>query len=364
MGYEVSIMMLFTPGPVRIPNDIRMAQSQEMITHRGKDFQDLYGGLVADIKALMNAEEVHLMSGSGTLGIEANVSNALPAGGKALCLSNGAFGDKLGEHCKLYYETKFHRLNDAKGWDLERAKPFIDDAAEWGAKLFCMVHHETSPGILNKAQDICAYAKAKGMLTLLDGTSAWPAHEFDQKAFECDFYSWGSQKALACPPGITCVSHSADAAKAIDAAPVRSNFMNLKSYRKMADKKETPTTPAISVLYAMRVAIDRLKKEGSIAQSVKLHSDVAEAVRRRITAMGFKLVVEEGFESNAITSFYTEKNKELNSLLQKKYNVKLGGGHADWKDTSLRFCNIGGITMAEAEVGLKALEEAKKELGI
>ncbi len=358
-------MMLFTPGPVRLPDDIRMAQAKEMITHRGKDFQELYGGLVSDIKLLMDAQEVHLMSGSGTLGIEANVSNALAAGGKALCLSNGAFGDKLNEHCQLYYPgSKFVRLNDAKGWNLERARAHIDEAAGTGAKLFCMVHHETSPGILNKVKEICAYAKGKGMLTLLDGTSAWPAHEFSQKEFACDFYSWGSQKALACPPGIVCVSLSADAIKAVDAAPKRSNFMDLKAYRKMADKKETPTTPAISVLYAMRVAIDKIKMQGSIMGSVALHHDVAKMIRERVVSMDFKLVVEEGFESNAITSFYTAKNKELGALLQSKYNVKLGGGHADWKDTSMRFCNIGGITKEEAEIGLKALESAKKELGI
>ncbi len=357
-------MMLFTPGPVRIPDDIRMAQAREMITHRGKDFQELYGPLVSDIKALMNCAEAHLMTGSGTLGIEANVSNALPVGGMALCLSNGAFGDKLGGHCKLYYETKFVRLNDARGWNLERAKPHIDEAAAWGAKLFCMVHHETSPGILNKAKEICRYAKSKGMLTLLDGTSAWPAHEFDQKEFSCDFYSWASQKAIGAPPGIACVGLSEDAIKAIEAAPIRSNFMNLKSYRKNAAKNETPTTPAISILYALRVAVDKVKKEGGANAWVKRHAEVSSHVRDRIKAMGFGLVAEEGFESGAVTAFYAAKNTELNTLLQSKYGVKLGGGHADWKDTTLRFCNLGHITLAEAKVGLDALEKAKKELEI
>lgn len=356
--------LLLTPGPVKLTDDIRLAQSQEMITHRGKDFQSLYAPLVADCKALMDCAEAHLMTGSGTLGIEANVSNALPAGGKALCLSNGAFGDKLNEHCQLYYPgSKFVRLNDAKGWDLERAKPHIDEAAATGCKLFAMVHHETSPGILNKVKEICQYAKGKGMLTLLDGTSAWPAHEFSQKEFSCDFYSWASQKAIGAPPGIVCIGLSEDAIKAVEAAPVRSNFMNLKTYRKNMAKNETPTTPAISILYALRVAVDRVKKEGGVKGWAERHRKTAERARQGITTMGYKLVTEPGFESNAITAFFTEKNKEINSLMQSKYGVKLGGGHADWKDTTLRFCTLGNVTIEECEKGLAALEDAKKELG-
>lgn len=357
--------LLLTPGPVKLTEDIRIAQSRDMITHRGKDFQDLYGPLVTDLKAMHNCAEVHIMTGSGTLGIEANVCNALPAGGKALCLSNGAFGDKLNEHCQLHYPgSKFVRLNDAKGWNLERAKPHIDEAAAAGCGLFAMVHHETSPGILNRVKEICTYAKGKDMLTLLDGTSAWPAHEFDQKEYSVDFYSWGSQKAIGAPPGLVVVSHSEDAAKAIMASPVRCNFLDLKTYRKNAEKKETPTTPAISVMYALRVAVDRVKKEGGPSAVAKRHGEIAAMARQKIKAMGFGLVTEEGYESNAITAFFTQKNKELSKKLVDEYSVKLGGGHADWKDNSLRFCNIGNVTKAEANLALCALEAAKKELAL
>ncbi|MFH1094683.1 MAG: aminotransferase class V-fold PLP-dependent enzyme, partial [Candidatus Micrarchaeota archaeon] len=201
-------MMLFTPGPVAVNPKIAQAQAGEMITHRGKQYQALYKPIIEELKAMLGAAEVHIMTGSGTLGIEANVQNALPAGGKALVLSNGAFGDKLKEHCQLYYETRFERLKDAQGWDLERATPYIDKAAEEGARLFCMVHHETSPGILNRIREICLYAKSRGMLTLLDGTSAWPAYPLDHEADGVDFYSWASQKAMGCPPGLAVVSHS------------------------------------------------------------------------------------------------------------------------------------------------------------
>ena len=355
--------MLFTPGPVAVSPEVSAAQTREMITHRGKAYQALYKPVIDGLKSMLHAPEVHLMTGSGTLGIEANVQNALPAGGKALVLSNGAFGDKLKEHCVLYYETRFERLKDAKGWNLERAKPAIDKAAADGFKLLCLVHHETSPGILNRVREICQYAKEKGMLTLVDGTSAWPAYAVSHELDFIDFYSWASQKALGCPPGLVCVSHSADAVQAIEAAPKRSNFMDLKSYRKMALKNENPTTPAVSILYSLAVALEMLKKEGQPA-FIARHQKMAAHVRARISKMGFMLVSEPGFESSTVTAFFCQKNKEINQKLQADFGVKLGGGHADWADTTLRFCNMGDLDMAKIDQGLDALEAVKKELGV
>ncbi len=355
-------MMLFTPGPVAVNPQVAQAQAAEMITHRGKQYQALYKPIIDELQGMLGAAEVHVMTGSGTLGVEANVQNALPAGGKALVLSNGAFGDKLKEHCQLYYETTFVRLKNAQGWNLERAKEHIDQAVAKGAKLLAMVHHETSPGILNKTREICRYAKSRGMLTLLDGTSAWPAYSLDHGKDGVDFYSWASQKAMGCPPGLAVVSHSPDGASAVEAAPKRSNFMDLKSYRKMAVKYENPTTPAVSLIYSLKMALDMLRKEGQPA-FIERHEKMAGHIRARLLKMGFELVSEPGFESSTVTAFYCQKNKEVNAKLQADHGVKLGGGHADWAESTLRFCNMGDVDMERIDKGLDALERVKKELG-
>lgn len=356
-------MLLFTPGPVSVKKEILEAQAQEMITHRGKDYQEFYKSILDKLRPMLVAQEVHIMTGSGTLGIEANVQNALPEGGKALVLSNGAFADRLVEHCSLYYKTTSHRLGDAKGWNLVRAKEHIDKACEDGVKLFCMVHHETSPGILNAVAEICNYAKEKGMLTLVDGTSAFPAYPLDHEKAGVDFYSWGSQKAIGCPPGLVVVSHSKDAIDAIDRSPVRSNFMNLKEYRKKLAKYENPNTPAVSIMYALKKALELLEGE-THERFIQRHQEMSKLARDSIVDMGFRLVVEEEYRSDTIVAFYTEKNKELNKLLQSKYGVKLGGGHADWKENSLRFCTMGDLDLEKVKKGIDALRAAKEELEI
>lgn len=357
-------MLLFTPGPVSVKKEVLLAQAQEMITHRGSQYQALYKPLILKIISMCEAKEAHVITGSGTAAIEANIQNALPLGGKALVLSNGAFADILGSHANLYYPGSiFIRQNDAKGWNLQRAKPHIDKAVQEGAKLLCMAHHETSPGILNKVGEICNYAKSKGMLTLLDGTSAFPAYPISHEKDGIDFYSWASQKAAACPPGISAVSHSQDAINAIDAAPIRSNYLNLKAFRKNAIKFENPNTPAVSLIWALSKSFELIEKEGH-ENFISRHKKFAKLARDEIQKMGFKLVVGPGFESNTVVAFYTQKNAELNKLLQSKYGVKLGGGHADWKENSLRFCVMGDLDEAKVRQGLDALKKAKAELGV
>jgi len=357
-------MLLFTPGPVAVAQDVLDAQVKQMITHRGKEFQELYKRVCQKIQPLCNAQKVLIITGSGTAAIEANVQNALGKDGNALVLSNGAFGDKLGSHSKLYYNTIFERYNNAQGLDLEVAKEKIDLASEKGVELFCMVHHETSPGILNKLREVCRYAKSKGMLTLVDGTSAFPAYELDHEKDGVDFYSWASQKALACPPGLAVISLSLDAIEAIKKSPVRCNYLNLKDYiKKQEETFETPTTPAISLMWAMDRALDKLIEEG-LENFIKRHKQYADFARQEIKKMGFRLVVDERFASSTVIAFFTSKNKELNSHLQKKYGVKLGGGHADWKENSLRFCVMGDLDLDKIKYGLECLKKAKEELGV
>ena len=99
-------------------------------------------------------------------------------------------------------------------------------------------------------------------------------------------------------------------------------------------------------------------------KTYKKNVKFSKIVREQMQKMGFKLVVEPGYESSTVIAFYTQKNSELNKLLQSKYGVKLGGGHADWKGNSLRFCTMGDLDEAKIMQGLDALKKAKKELGI
>ncbi|MFH1222251.1 MAG: aminotransferase class V-fold PLP-dependent enzyme, partial [Candidatus Micrarchaeota archaeon] len=172
--------ILLAPGPVPVLEEIRQAQTKEMITHRSKDFTALYSDLCTRLKGYFNAEEAYVITGSGALGLETLVLNLCKKNEKAVCFPNGEFGEYCATTVGIYTNAIVHKHEKPEGWNLERAKAAIDAS---DAQVLAMVYNETGYGVCNHVKEICKYAKSKDMITIIDGISAWPGTEFDMKEF-------------------------------------------------------------------------------------------------------------------------------------------------------------------------------------
>src|SRR3989339_1207264 len=267
--------MLFTPGPVKLTDEIRESQSHEMISHREKRWNELHIGLVNRFKKYTNAHESYLVTGSGTLGIEMNIVNCVQRSDKILCLANGEFGKRFAQMNRVYCDNvEEHKLDVGMGWNLEKCKEIIDNS---NAQVFGMVYNETSNGVLNRVGDICSYAKKKGMRTIVDGVSAWPASQVDMKKMGIDFFSTGSQKAIAAPPGLAMISVSEEGAEFNEKRTgIPAWYMDMRKHRKFViEKQQTPYTPAVSLYYGLKAAFDHMDKEGGPAGSETRHKKAA-----------------------------------------------------------------------------------------
>ena len=185
----------------------------EMITHRSKAMSELYGNLAERLRKYFNSEEAYVITGSGALGIETLVMNLCEKQSRVVCFPNGDFGEKLAQTVAVHANALPNTIEDGKGWNLDRAKEKIDAS---NAQILSMVYNETSYGIKNQVKDICKYAKSKGMLTIVDGISAWPGTEMDMKEFNVDGFAVGSQKAIAAPPKVDFAPKPAAAAPAAE----------------------------------------------------------------------------------------------------------------------------------------------------
>lgn len=274
-----------------------------------------------------------------------------------ICLSNGEFGDNLATTVGVYAQPIVHRLEDGKGWNLERAKAKIDGS---DAKALAMVYNETSMGVRNDITEICMYAKSKGMLTIIDGISAWPGTEFDMKSFHADAFVTGSQKGIAAPPGMALIGLSKDAvARFTSRDYIPSYYCDLRRHKKRYEKdQQTPNTPAISLFWALQKAFDVLDKKGGLPATVKRHSDAAAHVRKRLIEMKFRLIPEKGFESSTVTGFVCrdgEQAKRIKSSLATEYGIKIVGSRGAFKDTGLRIAHMGNFDMKNLDACLDAI---------
>jgi aspartate aminotransferase-like enzyme len=351
--------ILLTPGPVPLAPEISKAQTQEMITHRSKEMSELYNNLVSRLKKYYNAQEAYIITGSGALGLETLILNLCEKDDEVICFPNGDFGDKLAQTVAVHANAKIHNIEDGKGWNLERAKKHIDSSK---AKALVMVYNETSYGIKNDIKDICKYAKSKGMLTIIDGISAWPGIEMDMKKYFVDGFAAGSQKSIGAPPGMVMIGLSKDAAKKYTSREyIPSYYMDLRRHKKRYEKNyQTPNTPAISLFRALRAAFDIMDSVGGPKGWEKKHKDAAAHVRSQLEKMGFPMIAESGFESNTVTGFVckdADEAKKIRSKLLEKYKIQIVGSRGAFKETGLRIAHMGNFRMEHLDLALDAISK-------
>ncbi|MFA6907813.1 MAG: aminotransferase class V-fold PLP-dependent enzyme [Candidatus Micrarchaeia archaeon] len=351
-------MHMLTPGPVALVDSIRLAQSREMIYHRGPEMKALVEGIVSAIKKDFNADHVFLVTGSGTAGLEMGWACLTLPSDKALVLANGTFGDKLAACAKIYCpNTQVEKMPLGKGWNLERAKAAIDGS---GAQIFGMVYNETSTGVLNDARAICRYAKSKGMVTILDAVSAWASAPLDIKDFGVDFTATGSQKAIGAAPGMAIVACTDEAMKRAEGIPARAFYLDMKKFKKEMDTFQTPTTPAVSVLYSMEAAIEYITERGGFDAHRARHMAAAAKSRKFVEGLGFPVYAEPGFYSPSITGFIMEDADGFRKRLREKYNLVTARDFGDLKGKFFRICHLGNFDDAHLDYAFAAI---RKELG-
>lgn len=354
--------ILLSPGPVPVLEEISKAQCKEMITHRSEEFSKLYEDLVTRLRKYLDAEEAYVITGSGALGLETLALNLCEKNDRSICFHNGEFGDHLFTTFGIYSTASSKRLEEGTGLNLERTKAAIDES---NARVFATVYNETSVGVRNHIKEMCKYAKSKGMLTIIDGISAWPGTEFNMKEFHVDGFVTGSQKGIGAPPGMALIGLSKEAVERFSKRDfIPSYYCDLRRHKKRYEKDhQTPNTPAITLFWALQKAFDILDAKGGVPGAVKRHADAAAYTRKRLTGMGFPLIAEKGYESNTVTGFVCqspEQAKSIKSRLGSEYKIKIVGSRGKFKDNGLRIAHMGNFEMKNIEACLDAIEKIMK----
>jgi aspartate aminotransferase-like enzyme len=273
---------------------------------------------------------------------------------KSLVIANGTFGDKLASMSKVYCSTQVEKQPLGRGWSLERAKAAIDNS---GAQIFGMVYNETSTGVLNDAKAICKYAKSKGMVTILDSVSAWAAAPLDIKEFGVDFAATGSQKALGAAPGMAIVAFTDEMMKRAEGITARSFYLDMKKYQKDMANSQTPTTPAVSVLFSMQAAVEYINGKGGFESHRKKHSAAAEKSRKFVESMGYKVFAEPGFYSPTITGFLLENADDIRKQLREKYQLVTARDFGELQGKFFRVCHIGNFDDAHLDYAFDCIKK-------
>ena len=352
------MQQLRIPGPTPCPPEILKAIGRQMINHRGKEFGEIIQGVTAKLKTIFQTQnDVFLLTGSGTGGMEAVIVNTLSPGDKVLSVSIGAFGERFADIAEAYGA-------EVKRLDFEWGKPADPESvrralkANGGISAVLVTHNETSTGVTNDLKSISAIVKEFDKLLLVDAISGLGSIDLPVDAWKCDVVVSGSQKGWMVPPGLAMVSISEKGWQAHAKAKMPRFYWDFTKAKSYLEKGQTPWTPAVSVFFGLAVALDMMLAEG-LPNIFARHARVADLARSGVKSLGLSLFPEEEkYASNTVTAVKAPEKLDVPKLLQilrDEHNVVLAGGQGKLAGKIFRIGHLGWVTEDDIKEVLEIL---------
>ena len=355
---------LFIPGPTEVRKEILHELTHPQIGHRTEEFKELFASLKPGLKKLFYTENDVLISTSSGSGFwEASIRSCVNK--KVLHATNGSFSEKwatLSERCgrevkKIEYEWG----KSVKAEDIDK------ELSENNYEAFCMVHNETSTGVASDLEAISKVMKKyPEVLWFVDAVSSLAGIKIEVDKLGIDICIVSSQKALALPAGIAVAAVSEKAYKKAETVEGRGYYFDILELKKMYDKDQTPYTPSIPHLYALKKQLERIEAEG-LENRFKRHKEMAEYTRNWAIDNGFKLFPEQGFESDTVSCMINTKKFDFKAIKKdmatkgysidagyRKLNEKL---EKEGKPTTFRIAHMGDLTLEEIKELTKEFEK-------
>lgn len=354
---------LLTPGPTPLPHEVLEAQARPLLHHRTEEFRSILSEVAEGLKYIFQTKNpVLILTASGTGAMEAAVVNLLATNKKALAVVAGKFGERWFLLCKAYkIATEVLELEWGYAPEPDNIKDILKKDPD--IKVVLTTLCETSTGVLSDIKSIAEVCKDCDVLLVVDAISGLGADELRSDAWGVDVVVAGSQKGLMIPPGLSFISLSEKAIQYIAEGDLPKFYFDLGSALKSYKDNDTPFTPAISLIYALKEALSLIKSEG-IENIWRRHAKLAEATRSAIRELGLKLFAQS--PANAVTSIVSPQginSGELVKFIRKNFGINFAAGQAKLKDKIFRIAHLGYINSFDLIVGLSALEIALDYFG-
>jgi aspartate aminotransferase-like enzyme len=309
--------------------------------------------------------DLYILTGSGTGGLEAAVVNTLSPGDKVLSISIGVFGDRWANIAKTF-GARVVNLNFewGKAADPEAVGKALK--ANPDVKAVMVTHNETSTGVTNDLAAISRLVKGAGKLLLVDAISSLSSIDLPVDAWGCDVVVTASQKGWMVPPGLAMVSVSQEAWKAFDQARMPRFYWDFGKARSFLEKGENPWTPAISVVFALSVSLRMMLKEG-LKNIFARHERIGKMTRDGIRALGLSIFAEEKHASNTVTAVTIPEGldgKKLRQILKDEYKIVLSGGQQALDGKIFRIGHLGLVSENDIRELLAAIKAALPKVSL
>ncbi len=366
---KLSSGRFFLPGPTEVHRSVLKAQAKPVIGHRGPEMRALMDRLQPGLQDLFRTRRPVVVSTSSATGL---MEGAVRGGvrKKLLCLVNGAFSErfaKIAEACEIPFEV----LEVAWG-NVHDPGAVADRMGTGGFDAVSFVHSETSTGALNPVESLMeAIRQYPEVQVLVDSVTGIGGAPFLTDEWGVDLVLTGSQKALALPPGLAFGVASEAFLDRAASLGGRGMYLDMVGFYAQLEKSQTPTTPAVTLLYALEAQLGRIAAEGVAARWAR-HAEMSRRTCDWVDELGHRLGLDlhvlapEGGRSPTVTCIRLPAGMSGPAVVEamKERGWVIGGGYGKLKPLSIRIGHMGDHTVGQLEELLDVLEQViRKEAG-
>jgi alanine-glyoxylate transaminase / serine-glyoxylate transaminase / serine-pyruvate transaminase len=359
------------PGPTPVPDRVLRAMDMPVLDHRGPEFQALGKHVLQGVKSIFKTTgPVVIYPASGTAAWEGALVNTLSPGDHVLMFEAG--------HFAMLWKTMAEKLglvpeligSDWRiGCDAAAIQARLAADKEHKLKAVCIVHSETSTGTLS---DVMAVRKAidaakHPALLFVDTISSLASADYRHDDWGVDVTVAGSQKGLMMPPGL---SFNALSDKAIAASKTAKMPKSYLGWDDMLTSNATgffPFTPATTLLYGLREAVDMLHEEG-LENVFARHQRHAEATRRAVRTWGLDIQCRDpSAYSPVVTTVVMPEGHSADAFRKialETFNISLGAGLSKIAGKVFRIGHIGDTNDLTIVAAIAAVEMTLSLAGV
>jgi len=336
---------LFIPGPIDVSEDVLEEMVKQMIAHRSKDASRLQRNISKKLQKLFyTKEEIILSTSSGSGLMEGAVRSCTRK--KAAIFSSGAFGER-------WHKIALSNNIPVDKFIVEEGKVITAEIVERALEseeydLITLTHNETSTGAMTPLEDISKLLeKYPDIVWCLDTVSSMGGSKIEVDKLGIDICITSTQKAMGLPPGLAVASMSKKAVEAARQVEHRGSYFDLLALYEYIQKKDHqyPTTPALTLMYAMDYQLDKILEEG-LDNRYKRHKEMAKYVQDWARDK-FELFAEEEYLSNTITAIRNTRRIDIGKLNEElgKKGYLISNGYGKFKDETFRISHMGDYTL-------------------
>jgi aspartate aminotransferase-like enzyme len=355
------------PGPTPVPAEILKEMTQPLINHRGPEFSAILRRVTARLQYFFQTNSpVLTFAASGTGGQEAAVANLFSPGEHVVAITIGSFGNRLATIAERF-GLQVTRIEFPWG---EAADPVtvetrLKSLAPYRGVL--LTHNETSTGVTNELETLAALIRRLNPDTLIvvDAVSSLGCVPLEMDAWDIDVVFTSSQKGWMTPPGLMMIAASPRAWEANKTAKLPRFYFDWELARKYLEKWEHPTTPPVSLFYALDLALEKMLEEGREA-IFERHQRIGDYVRWRAKEMGLGLLADHKNASNTITAVLTPEGVDVKALLKvlrEEDHVVFAGGQQHLEGKIFRVGHLGFFEEVDLVEAMDAMEKRLRALG-